>query len=82
MLGAPFRAGAAHVVHFWPVAVAYVQDQVANDAGEVRDRLRRLTRKPNNAFASMILIGELLLPPDTLAVTGLNRMCLCSNICA
>jgi hypothetical protein len=40
MLGAPFRAGATHVVHLWPVAVAYVQDQVLNDAGYIRDFIR------------------------------------------
>jgi hypothetical protein len=35
MLGAPFRAGATHVVQLGPVAVAHVHDQVVNDAGEV-----------------------------------------------
>src|SRR5216684_7331177 len=45
MLSVPFRTRATHVVHFWPVAVAYVQDQIANDAGEVRERLRRLADK-------------------------------------
>ena len=38
---APFRAGATHAVHFRPVAVAYVQDQVVSDGGEVSNRLRR-----------------------------------------
>ena len=41
MLDAPFRAGATHAVHFRPVAVAYVQDQVVSDGGEVSNRLRR-----------------------------------------
>jgi hypothetical protein len=42
MLGAPFRAGATHVVLFGSVAVAYVRDQFVNDAGEVEGRLSRL----------------------------------------
>jgi len=34
MLGAPFRARAAHVVQAWPVAVAHVHYQVGDDLGE------------------------------------------------
>ena len=39
MLGAAFRAWAAHVVQLGPVTVAYVHNQVVNDAGEVGDGL-------------------------------------------
>ena len=45
MLGAPFRAGATHVVQFGPVAIAYVKNQVVNDAGEVGDGLSGLVGK-------------------------------------
>src|SRR5262249_9416243 len=45
MLCAPFGAGAAHVVQLGPVAIAYVQNQVVNDAGEVGDRLGGLVSK-------------------------------------
>jgi hypothetical protein len=58
MLGAPFRAGATHVVQFWPVAVAHVLDQVVNDAREVGADSTVLRAKPDNAVASMILIGN------------------------
>ena len=44
VLGAPFRAGATHVVQLGPVAVAYVHNQIVNDAGEVGDRLSRVLR--------------------------------------
>ena len=45
MLGAAFRAGAAHVVQLGPVAIAYVHNQVVNDAGEVGDDLSRPASK-------------------------------------
>ena len=45
MLGAPFRPGTTHVVQLGPVAIAYVHNQVVNDAGEVGDRLSRLASK-------------------------------------
>src|SRR6478736_5809850 len=48
MLGAPFRAGAAHVVQFGPVAIADVHNQVVDDAGEVGDGLSRLAGKIGN----------------------------------
>ncbi|OKO68692.1 hypothetical protein AC630_38255 [Bradyrhizobium sp. AS23.2] len=41
MPGAPFGTRAAHVVQLGTVTVAHVQNQVANDAGEVRGRLSR-----------------------------------------
>src|SRR5882724_9929660 len=37
VFGAPFRAGTTHVVQLGPVAVAYVQRQVSNDASKVGD---------------------------------------------
>src|SRR5258705_6992052 len=42
---APFRAGSTHVVQLGPVAIAYVHNQVVNDAGEVGDGLSRLASK-------------------------------------
>lgn len=45
MLGAPFRAGATHVVQLGPVAIAYVHNQVVCDAGELGDCLSRLASK-------------------------------------
>ncbi|RXH02793.1 hypothetical protein EAV90_15255 [Bradyrhizobium vignae] len=48
MLGAPLRAGAAHVVQLGPVAVANVHDQVTHDAGEVGNGLGRLAGKAGN----------------------------------
>jgi phosphoserine phosphatase len=45
MLGAPFRAGATHVVQPGSIAVAHVHNQVVNDIGEVGDKLSRLTSK-------------------------------------
>src|SRR5262245_27433289 len=42
LLRVPFRAGAAHVVQLGPVAVADVESQVLNDAGEIGDCLGRV----------------------------------------
>jgi hypothetical protein len=45
MLSAPFRARATHVVQLGPIAIAYVHNQVVNDAGKVGDCLSRLASK-------------------------------------
>ena len=40
MLGAPFRAGATHVVQLGPVAAEQVLHQAVNDVGEAGGRTR------------------------------------------